>query len=219
MTGGILRTFEDQHLAILTSKVGQLIMEIGINEGKFKSVFIGFLPQKFILIQMPDVNKDFKVLDYIKDSMGCTIRGLVEGHEGAVIAFITTILSTMKKPTQMLVLDIPKKIELQQLRKVTRVDTNIKLSPQINNRPWNGVVENLSAGGCLLKLDKEKDLIVKEGEIITLNISDMNVGKFDPVNGTVCNIKKHPRSIHLGLEFDETATLTIIQVLQKVLFV
>jgi c-di-GMP-binding flagellar brake protein YcgR len=186
---------------------------------KFKTTYIGFLPNRFILLQVPDISKNGKLLGFIKDKVSCTVRGIIEGHEGTVVAFISNIASATQTPSKMLVLNIPSQLQLQHLRKMARIDTYINISIRVNEHQWSGVVLNLSARGALLTFDKVAELYIKEGENLNVSVTDRNFGGLEDIKGKVCNVKKLIRSIEVGLSFDDEAGEVISEILKKILFV
>lgn len=185
---------------------------------KFKTTYIGLLPGRFILLQMPDLSKQPKLPGFIQDKAACTIRGLIEGHEGAVLAFVSKFSGTIVSPTKMLVLAVPQELQLQQLRKVSRIETHINITTQIKNHPWSGIILDLTAQGCLLTFDKVPELQIDDKELLSLEVIDKNFGKLEPIIGIVCNVKKQVRTIEVGIEFDGKCAQTVNQVLQQILF-
>ena len=78
--------------------------------GKFRSNFIGYLPKKYVLVQSPDSSKLGDFSQYITHGMGVTVRGLIEGHEGAVVAFVSNIRQTIQIPSRIIVLEFPREV-------------------------------------------------------------------------------------------------------------
>ena len=92
-------------------------------KAKFRTTFIGYLPKQYVLIQFPEASKLGKFSHYITQGAGITVRGLIEGHEGAVVAFISTVKQTLQIPSRIMVLDFPHTVTLQNLRSSVRIDT------------------------------------------------------------------------------------------------
>ncbi|NQZ11143.1 MAG: PilZ domain-containing protein [Algicola sp.] len=200
----------------------QVVVDIRTPAGqqtKFKTTYIGFLPNRFILLQVPDLSKNSKLPRFIKDKVSCTIRGLIEGHEGAVVAFISNITSATQTPSKMLVLSIPTQLQLQHLRKLARIDTHINIVIKINEHHFSGIILNLSARGALLTFDKVAELILKEDEYLSVSVTDKNFGNVDDIIGKVCNVKKQVRSIEVGLSFNDSSGEIVSQILKQILFV
>ena len=63
---------------------------------KFRTTFIGYLPQKYILVQSPDLNKLGNFAKYLIQGMGVTVRGLIEGHEGLFLPLLVALSKPYK---------------------------------------------------------------------------------------------------------------------------
>jgi len=184
---------------------------------KFKSVFIGFLPNQFILIQLPSLSKDSELSAYLKQGVACTVRSLVEGKEGSVIAFITSIEQTIKIPTKMLVLNIPKQVALQSLRKRTRIETQLNFESVLNKNTIKGLIINISIDGCLLKIKRDEQLSITEGEKLSFSIPDQSFEEFSAIDGKVCNVKTTSKVHMVGIQFEAGALTLIKNLLVKIL--
>jgi len=184
---------------------------------KFKSVFVGFLPNQFILIQLPKLGKDSELSAYIKQGVACTIRGLVEGKEGTVIAFITSIEQIIKIPAKMLVLNIPKQVAIQSLRKRTRIETQLNFVSVLNENTIKGIIINLSIDGCLLKVQRDEQLNIVEGDKLSFSIPDKSFEEFSAIEGKVCNIKTTNKIHKVGIKFEAGASELIKNLLVKIL--
>ena len=199
-----------------------VIVEIATPAGqkiKFRSVFIGFMPEKFVLIQMPDLNKHRKISQFLIDKAKCTVRGLSEGIEGAVIAFTSLLKSQLKLPAPMLVLQIPTKVELQSLRKVSRVETEIDVDIQIDKYLYNGNMLDISAFGCLISIIKSQDIQISQTNKINVNVTDSKYNGVDEIKGTICNVKHQAQTIELGVAFDQCSRSCATRLLNQVMLI
>lgn len=200
-----------------------LILELTTPAGqsaKFKISYVGYIPEQFILLRHPDPNnKNTKFANYLQHATYCTVRGVVEGHEGLIIAFQTKITSILTNPTRMLVLAIPKKIAVQHLRKVTRIDTDIEVECKIKRNVFVGAMENLSPMGCLLDLHNiPKTFALKEQDPIEIKIDDRRFAKTNRIQGTICNVKVHAQGEHLGIRFEDVTKDKVMTLINQVLF-
>jgi len=197
-----------------------IIVELSIlstKKIKFKSFFVGFLPNKFILIQLPNLGNDSEYSTYIKQGVSCTIRSLVEGKEGSVIAFITSIEQIIKIPTKMLVLNIPKQVALQNLRKRTRIETQLNFETVINENTIKGIFVNISVGGCLLKIKRDLKLNKVVGDKFRFSIPDKSFESFTSIEGKVSNIRTRSNFHEVGVEFEEGTSELIKNLFIKIL--
>ena len=131
-----ISTHTERNLALL--QAGSLVTIDVVTptgqRGKFRTTFIGYLPKQYILIQFPENNKLGKFAEYIVPGSSITVRGLIEGHEGAVVAFISTIKQTMQIPSRIIVLEFPSTVNLQNLRSSVRIATDINAKVKIDDR-------------------------------------------------------------------------------------
>ena len=185
---------------------------------KFKSIFIGLLPNKFMLIQLPDLNRNTELAGNIKQGVACTIRCIVEKHEGAIVAFVTSIESTINIPAKMIVLSIPQQVAVRTLRKEARMDTQLNFEAKVNNSLFKGVMVNLSLEGCLLSIKNKDNFVINTDDNITLSITDKALGDFTSIKGVVCNFRSSLNIEYFGVKFEEKSSEVIKSLLMKVLF-
>lgn len=114
----------------------------GINN-KIKTRLIGMEAWEYLIIKAP---------------VGYTgIRNkMVEGNkvvvrfiqEGSIYGFEAYILAVIDKPTSLLVIDYPTKVEEKSLRKAERIDCYIPCTLEIENQESEGALVDISVGGC-----------------------------------------------------------------------
>lgn len=221
ITMNIIEEVDDTLAKLVPSST--LVLELTTPAGqsaKFKSHYIGYVPEQFILLQHPDpANKAGKFTSYLQKCTHITIRGVIEGHEGLIIAFQTQVKSIVTAPTRMLVLAVPVKMAVQYLRKVTRFDTDISVETKIKNQPVSGIMENLSPLGCLLNLQGvPESLSLKEGTEILIKVDDQRFAKPTKATGEICNVKKHHLGHHLGIKFGDRSRDAVLTLINQTLF-
>lgn len=187
--------------------------------GKFRTTFIGYLPKRYVLIQFPDTNKLGKFSQHITQGMGVTVRGLIEGHEGAVLAFVSTIKQTIQMPSRIIVLDFPRTVGLQNLRSSIRIDTHIHAKVKIDERYWQTTITNLSISGCQLSIENGEKLVLSEKKVIEIIIEDSQGGNNIKLNGAVCNLKQQADGLSFGIKFNAESDSQISQLLMNTLTV
>ncbi len=216
----MVREDVSKSLSMLTPG-SSIIVEVSIppsKKVKFKSIFVGFLPNKFMLIQLPDLNRNAELVGNVKQGVACTVRSIVEKHEGSIVAFVTSIESTINIPAKMIVLNIPQKVVVQALRKGTRIDTQLNFEAIVNNTSFKGVMVNLSLEGCLLSTQKEEKVIINKDDNITLSITDIALNDVTSIKGVVCNLKSSLNFDYAGIKFDDKSEDIIKSLLMKILF-
>jgi len=185
--------------------------------GKFRTTFIGYLPKKYVLIQFPDANKLGQFSQHIKQGMSITVRGLIEGHEGAVVAFATSIKQTIQMPSRIIVLEFPRTVGLQNLRSSIRIETDINAKVQIDQSYWETTIANLSINGCQLSIVNGEKLVLSEKKSIEIIIEDTQGGNNLKLSGAVCNLKQQIDGLSFGVKFDEKSHTQVSQLLFNII--
>lgn len=170
-------------------------------KGKFRTTFIGYLPKQYVLIQYPDANKIGNFAQYITQGAAITVRGLLEGHEGAVVAFVSLVKQTLQIPSRLIVLDFPSTVGLQNLRNSIRIDTEIKSKIHISNEYWQTTMTDLSINGCQLIIDNGEELVLVKDKNVTIVINNFDDQEDLNFIATICNIKHQPTGVSLGVKF------------------
>lgn len=171
-------------------------------KGKFRTTFIGYLPKRYVLIQFPDANKLGNFSQYITQGSAITVRGLSEGQEGAVVAFVSQVKQTLQIPSRMMVLDFPKTITLQNLRNSIRIDTEIHAKIKIGKEFWKAVMTDISINGCQLMVHNGESLSLENDPEIDIVIEGVNESSTLKLTALRCNIKNQVNGISLGVKFN-----------------
>ena len=185
-------------------------------KGKFRSVFVGFLPKQYVLVQMPDTNKLGNFGQYITQGVGVTVRGLIEGHEGSVAAFVSSINKTLQLPSRLLVLDFPKSISVQSLRKSLRIDTDIVSKVKIDKNFWQGNITNLSSSGCQIMIANGETISMANDKSVDIVIEDFLGSSNLKLMGQICSTKHINNGVSLGVKFGESSKDSVIKLLHHV---
>ena len=135
---------------------------------KFNTFFIGYLPKKYVLIEFPETTKLGNFSQYIGQGTVITVRGLIEGRDGAAVAFISSVRQTLQIPSRIMVLDIPTSVKLQQLRSSVRIDTRILAKVRIDDVYWQTTMTNISVDGGQLDIINGEKLVLAEDKIVDI---------------------------------------------------
>ncbi|MGB1261913.1 MAG: PilZ domain-containing protein [Cognaticolwellia sp.] len=182
---------------------------------KFRSSFIGYLPKKYVLVQSPDSSKLGDFSKYIAHGMGVTVRGLIEGHEGAVVAFVTNVRQTIQIPSRIIVLEFPREVSLQNLRTAMRIDTHIKAKINIEDEYWNSVIANISVTGCQLIVNNGETLALTTDKPVEIIIEDFQGLKNLKLDAEICNSKVQAGGMLLGVKFSDANADDVTKLLQQ----
>lgn len=209
----------DRNLALLNAGsvvTIDLVTPAG-QRGKFRTTFIGYLPKKYILIQFPEASKLGKFAQYLIQGAVVTVRGLIEGHEGAAVAFVSAIKQTIQMPSRIMVLDFPRTVGLQNLRSSIRIETEINAKVQIDKNYWQATIENLSINGCQLSIVNGEKLILSEKTSIEIIIEDAQGGSNLKLKGAVCNLKQQVDGVSFGVKFAAESHIQASQLLHNII--
>ncbi|PKH85374.1 PilZ domain-containing protein [Colwellia sp. Bg11-28] len=197
-----------------------IIIDISTPAGqkrKFNTYFIGYLPKKYVLIEYPDSSKLGAFSQYIGQGTVITVRGLIEGRDGAAVAFISTIRQTLQIPSRIMVLDIPNTVTLQQLRSSVRIDTQIVAKVKIDDVYWQTTMTNLSVNGGQLDIINGEKLVLAEDKVIEVLVETSEGEDNIKLDATVCNFKKQVDGVSFGVKFNQVNKQQVIELLYQAL--
>lgn len=186
-------------------------------KGKFRTFFIGYLPKNYVLVQFPDASKLGAFSQYIKPGVSLTIRGLIEGHEGAIVAFVTSIRQTLQTPSRIIVLEFPYKVTLQHLRTKLRIGANIKAKVGVGNEFFQGAISNLSISGSQVLVHNAMSLMMSNDKPIEVVIEDFTDLGNMKLKGLICNVRKQGNDVSLGVRFDDAEQPSVLKLIQAVI--
>ena len=147
--------------------------------------------------------------------MGVTVRGLIEGHEGAVVAFVSNVKQTIQIPSRIIVLEFPREVSLQNLRSSMRIETYIKAKVKIKDEYWSTVISDISVTGCQLMINNGEKLDLSDDKPIEVIIEDFQGLKNLKLEAEVCNNKVQSDGIMLGVKFNDSSILEVTKLLQQ----
>ena len=184
---------------------------------KFKTIFIGYLPKQYVLIQLPEPSKLGKFSQHFVQGTGLTVRGLIEGHEGAAVAFASTIRQILQLPSRLMVLEFPHSVTLQNLRSSVRIGTEIAAKIRIDNDYSHSTVTNLSAGGGHLTMFSGNKLVLTENKAIEIVIENDDGISNTRLKAVICNVKKQDDSLSFGVKFNDDSTPLVANLLLQII--
>jgi len=184
------------------SKVTIDIVTPAGQRGKFRTTFIGYSPKQYVLIQFPEASKLGNFSQYLIQGVSITVRGLIEGHEGAVLAFASSVRQTIQIPSRIMVLDFPYSITVQNLRSAIRIETNIETKVKIEQNYWQTTITNLSINGCQLNIVNGEKLVLSENKKLEIIVEDKQGGSNLKLKASVCNLKQQIDGLSFGVKFN-----------------
>lgn len=184
--------------------------------GKFRTHFVGYLPKNYVLIQFPDSSKLGNFGKYITQGAGVTVRGLIEGHEGAVAAFVSKVKQTIQMPSKLIVLEFPQTVTLQSLRNCLRIDTEITAKFKVGSEYWNSMITDLSINGCQLTVTNGESISLEKNKQIEVIVEDFQGLRNLKFQADICNVKQQFNGISIGLKFLPAARTSVVKLLHHI---
>ena len=181
--------------------------------GKFRTTFIGYLPKHYVLIQFPDLTKLGKFSQYLNQGASVTVRGLIEGHEGAVVAFVSQVKQTLQLPSRIMVLDFPRSVTLQHLRSSIRIDTDIGAKVKIDDAYWQTTIMDLSITGGQLSILNGDKLALAENKTVEIIIENDDAIENVKLQATICNLKQQHDGLSFGVKFNDKSVSQVSELL------
>lgn len=197
-----------------------IIIDISTPAGqkrKFNTFYIGYAPKKYVLVEFPEASKLGSFSQYIVAGTVITVRGLIEGREGAAVAFISSVRQTLQIPSRIMVLDIPNTVTLQQLRSSVRIDTKISAKVKIDDVYWQTTVTNLSVSGGQLDIINGEKLVLAEDKVIEIVVENDEGESNIKLNATVCNVKQQVDGLSFGVKFNQVNKQQVVELLYQAL--
>jgi len=211
----------DRNLGLIQS--GSMItLDIATPAGqkaKFRSTFIGYLPKKYVLLQYPDPNKLGNFAQYIAQGMSVTVRGLIEGHEGAVVAFVSTVKQTLQIPSRIIVLEFPRSVTLQSLRSAMRIDTDIIAKIKVLREYWQATIIDISVSGCQVLVNNGESLTMEKNKLIELVVEDFQDLRNLKFTGKICSVKSQGSGVCIGIHFEDRSKQSVIKLLHHTIVI
>ena len=180
---------------------------------KFRTTFIGYLLKQYVLIQFPESNKLGNFSQHITQGTGVTVRGLIEGHEGSVVAFVSNIKQTIQIPSRIMVLDFPKSVSLQSLRTSIRIDTEINAKVKIEKDYWKATINDLSINGCHLTINDGESLVLADTKNVEVIIENFKGLQNIKLSAAICNTKQHNTGVSFGVKFMPESKKSVTELL------
>lgn len=166
--------------------------------GSSRSTLIGMEPGKFLIVNTPPIAN-------IGSKLFMKNHGIVRYlSSGNVYAFRCTLLGIIKEPFRISILSYPEFLENINLRKYERISCIIDASVSHCEKLYEGIVTDLSMGGCSFDFNKS-DLTafpeMKIADTLFVSIQLKNKGEMQGIQSVVRSMKKDTDTLSLGLQF------------------
>ena len=171
-------------------------VQIHAQENKYKSFFRGFIPSRWIFMDMPQ--KRGRLVSFAKQTP-LLARYI---HQGTMFGFRSKVNSEYLAPSKILVIEFPRSVEERNLRRSERIKTFIPLKIRLPNSTSlsESAMLDLSREGALLSIEEGEPPEIGEKVYISLRLPD---GSYVSELGCVVRNAREPADLRLvGVEFD-----------------
>lgn len=184
---------------------GKLIMEIGSLNTKLSSIFVGYVRNRYLAVQIPyvpDANKDF-IFQYMQTKNKVTVRYM---HLGSVMGFSSYIIKYILTPFPLLFMTFPAQVEIFNLRKQKRISCLFPITVGLRDAELPGMITDLTTDGCgaFVNVDGFDELTLNVNDQLLLKCPAFGAGEADAIR---CDVRRAVMSgdkLELGLRFSET---------------
>lgn len=171
----------------------------GISD-RLKAELVGLHPGRYLIITTPSIQGQRKIPEGIREVV---VRYL---HRGEVLGFKAKVIDQLEKPFRLTFLTYPTTVERFNLRKSVRVSCNLPASVELAEGVYQGIITDLSLGGCRLMLRAENKmdtgLFVPEAQL-DLVFQMPGREKRDRIKCAIRNANLSQDKVEGGLEFLE----------------
>ena len=201
------RTSLDTSELIHSLSLGQFMnVEIlNIHKDRFNTTLIGLKPQKFLLLELPNIVKRGELLDRMLMNNNLMVRTICELTTGECLAFETAVDAIVKSPHPLVYLNYPLQLVFHQLRKENR--KHLFITASLLNKAQGvqaqGTIVDISTGGCRLELDHDEIVDNQEDNQLQIRFTEPGSGSEVTRQVRLCSRhKKGSSGVYLGLAFD-----------------
>ncbi|MBN1545245.1 MAG: flagellar brake protein [Syntrophaceae bacterium] len=167
--------------------------------GSSRSLLLGMDPGKFIIVQTSPISD---IGSKVFEKNNCIVRYLSAGR---VYAFRCTLLGLIKEPCRFSILSYPESFEVINLRKYERVSCIIDAGIRINENFYEGIITDISMGGCSFDFSKSDitefpNVNILDKVSVSMNLKDKEF--MENIGAIVRSIRKDENNLSLGLQFN-----------------
>jgi hypothetical protein len=178
---------------------------------KIAGILVGIIPEVCLIIQVPAIPG---ILDKLGEGSPVTVRYIYAGN---VYGFASTVRAYAHKPTLVVYLAYPTSVEIISMRKAKRVECLLPAELRIPGRDFNGVISfqgvilDISKAGCRLYIeyDPVEPPVIDVGKGMEVRFQLPGTSEEQIISAKIQNLKKDNKLAELGLEFDQSKTEVI----------
>ncbi len=179
--------------------------------GRFRTHFIGQLPNHYLLFQTPKSSNEL----LMDPGNIAKVRGVCQQGEGAIVAFRSTILHHINHPHKMFATTIPGTVLLHLLRAEPRFELHITAEGLTKSNILSGSLEDLSCSGCCFSCDTTNQL--EDNTSFAINVNGPGGENKYTLTGVVRNQRLKGNKRYLGVSLDNKGRELAVLLMQKVI--
>jgi hypothetical protein len=173
-----------------------LVEPEGMGQG-FRTILTGLERGAFLLARLPRIQG---IVDELYTGRAVRVRYI---HEGNALGFATKVAQAQVRPYRIFFLEYPEFVEVLNLRGERRVDCFIPARLRMGtDHDYEGMITNLSTGGCKLALDRSGEKVpgVEVGSILLICF-DIPGQEPQEVEAEAKNVQADGQRLFLGCTF------------------
>lgn len=177
-----------------------VLLEFGASRDRVKSVYVGAVKKQHALFSVPLTTG---IKSKAREGNRVTARYM---HNGTVYGFQSEVADFRPHPSAILFLHYPAHVEEMEIRRSKRVDCFFPCSIYAKNSAVEGLIVDISEGGCRLTFESNPKLYVPKVEIGARIKTDFYILE-EKNRYTLRATLQHKRvvngKLYLGLRFDD----------------
>lgn len=193
----------------------ELVLQVDGVERRLRSTLIGYEKGTYLIISNPN--------------MGLYGHKMFDGNriiarylrDGVVYGFQTTIIGSIGIPFPMVFVEFPASLEWLELRRETRVKTNIPIKVSLANQQLDGRLLDISPRGCKIRFMAytEKHLAsLPTGAGIKMAGKLPGMDEASILSGRIRSLSRDGAIVVVGMEFDQKTVEWLMEVQPRFIF-
>lgn len=187
--------------ATLSLPLGTVVMvePAGLGQ-RFKTDMVGMERGRYLILRIPRIPG---VTEHLYPEKAVTLRFV---HEGHIFGFSSEVVWVMNAPFKLLFLRYPDEVEILNLRGCQRVDCFLPTAIKFREDWLQGVILNLSCGGCQAVVEGKPGLelpAVAVDDPVVLEFRLVGSEQSIMVGGLTKSANLSERRLYLGIKFDD----------------
>lgn len=181
-----------------------VVLEFGPKDSfSFTSMYIGGKADLYMIIDFPNKAKEKLIMRKVNNTR-IVIRGVSDTKDGDIVAFQSTTLALISKPTGLLFLRAPQHFARKPIREHERYKLNLTATVSNDGESYSATLVDFSVSGCALLIKEQCSLAEK----LPLQIaSDLDDFLKDKLEDQIISIVKSKKGTKVGIKFADEISL------------